>query len=543
MTQRVACDVLVIGGGLAGCEAALAAQEHGAIVTLVHKDQLGVSGNSSVASGGLAVSDLVGGLDSPALHASDTLRAGLGLGVESVVADFCDSAPSALERLGGQGAAFVKRSDGGIARFRVPGHSAPRSARVVGEGTEHLLGPIRQLVRSRGIQDYQRCLAWRVLVDDDGAHGALVYSEQDRGWIEVSAGAVVLACGGLGQLFPFTSNVTGAFGDGYALALRSGLHLRDMEFIQFTPTAVANPEAVRGISTGGAILAQPGVRLLNREHDRFMARYDEVHLEGSTRDTVARAIYREVMEGRGTEHGGVYLDMTDVDRGAANSISGRFVRKMREVGIDPLEGLVEVAPEVHFCMGGVPVRDQCTTNFAGLFACGEVAAGVHGANRLNSNALSEAAVFGWRAGQAAAGRALRMRGRGHRGGTQLPDWWGEGRRGRLRAVAELRRVGQRAMLSGAGIERTGEGIASALEVLRDLRLRLGEFGAASPREVRERIEVDSLVNVGMAILLAADARRETRGAHVRVDWPVLRPEPVHIDVALREDGMRVAHAA
>lgn len=430
-----------------------------------------------------------------------------------------------LGRLSAQGAQFVRDDQGQPQRFQVPGHSHARSVRCLGEGTRNLMLPVRQWLNRFEPLVFDHAIVSRLLVSNGAVIGALMYDESKDVWVEIRAASTVLAAGGLGQLYPLTSNAGTAYGAGYSLALRAGASLVGMEFVQFTPSAVAAPDEVRGISTGGAILAQPGARLYNRLGERFMSRYDASRMEASTRDIVARAIYREVMAGRGTSEGAVLLDVQQVPRRAVEAISARFVRRMREVGVDPMCTPVPVAPEVHFSMGGVEIGPDCSTSVEGLFACGEAAGGLHGANRLNSNALIEAAVFGWIAGSSAAGAigrgstSPRNARRWRKARNTHPPTIGDGD---AKAAIECVR---NTMMRAAGIERVESGLNDGIAILtslaRDLDSAYRRACGLLPSEV---LRLRAMVDAGLAVVRSAQERQESRGAHFRADFPEESPE-------------------
>ncbi|ODM42477.1 FAD-dependent oxidoreductase, partial [Cereibacter johrii] len=402
---RRRADVVVVGSGLAGLLAALTARESGAAVTLVAQGEIGKSANSWLASGGLAAVTGVDPEDSPELHLADIRRTARGLVFDDIARTFVAEAGPAIRRLEALGVAF-HRTDADLALFPAPGHSRARSIRCEGGGAVGLMTTLLDRASEAGIALLGQTTAIEVLKDAGGAAAGLLCHGPD-GWLEIEAGAVLLACGGMGRIFPVTSNHALADGSGYYLALKAGAVLTDLEFVQFTPTSLAWPPEVRGTSTGGGLMAQPGVKLLNARGERFMHRYDPERLEASTRDVLSRAIFREVSEGRGTPHHAVWVDMSETDRAAVAQVSGRFLRAIAAVGIDPFTERVEVAPDVHFAMGGVAADVDGRTAVPGLFAAGEITAGLHGATRLNSNGLTEAAVFGIRAGRAAAGHAAR----------------------------------------------------------------------------------------------------------------------------------------
>ena len=534
---RQRADIVVVGSGLAGLLAAIIARETGARVALVAQGEIGKSANSWLASGGLAAVTGVDPEDSAELHLQDIRRTGRDLVFDDIAQTFVAEAGPAIRRLEALGVAF-HRKDGDLALYPAPGHSRPRSVRCEGGGAVGLMTTLIDRATEAGIDLVGQTTAIEVLKDSSGAAAGLL-CHGPEGWLVLEAGAVILACGGMGRIFPVTSNHELADGSGYYLALKAGAVLTDLEFVQFTPTSLAWPPEVRGTSTGGGLMAQPGVKLLNSKGERFMHRYDPERMEAATRDVLSRAIFREVSEGRGTAHNAVWVDISETDREAVAQVSGRFLRAISAVGIDPYRERVEVAPDVHFAMGGVVADVDGRTAVPGLFAAGEITAGLHGATRLNSNGLTEAAVFGIRAGNAAAIHAAstcsrpitmmlplrrvcsliaedprRLNGqprtdlisiRMAQGTVSTAD------------VAPLKGEIRRILVEGAGIERTGDAVKQALARHAALAPKI-ELALAASGPV-EGFSLDAMYVLSRLILQASGTRTESRGAHYRTDCP------------------------
>lgn len=496
MYERIDADVLVIGSGLAGLAAALLASRYGRVV-LVTKGRVG-DGNSRLAQGGLAAA--LAEDDSPALHAADTLRAGQGLCDPQAVQDLVARGPAVVRLLAELGVAFDVAADGALALGREGAHTRRRIVHAGGDATGRMIvDALRARVRaSERIAVFERARVAELLVADGECAGA-VATAADGGALQVVARAVVLATGGLGQLYRYTTNAFDALGEGYALAYRAGAVLRDMEFVQFHPTALraaASPlplltEAVRG--EGGV--------LVNDRGERFMER---IHPLGdlAARDVVARAIYGELQAGRA-----VFLDARGIP-----DLERRFptlVAACRRHEIDPRSEPIPVVPAAHFCMGGV-LTDPCgRTTVRRLYAIGEVASsGLHGANRLASNALLEGVAMAERLAEAlpealdgpvrrvapplpaAAVAALPMQ----------PD---------PRLLAQI----QDLMWAHVGIVRDEDGLARAERALATCLERL------DPLPTPDR----HLVTTALLVARAARWRRESRGAHFRRDAP--HPDP------------------
>lgn len=544
---RQRADVVVVGSGLAGLAAALTARDEGASVTLVAQGEIGKASNSWLASGGLAAVTGVDPEDSPELHLQDIRRQARGLMLEDIGRTFVAEAASSIRRLEEFGVRFHKR-DGRLALFPAPGHARARSVRCEGGGAVALMTTLLDRAAEAGIVMIGGATAIEVLKDAGGAACGLLCWKDGAGLV-VEAKAIVLACGGMGQLFPVTSNHGLADGSGYYLALKAGATLTDLEFVQFTPTSLAWPPQVRGTSTGGGLMAQPGVKLLNAKGERFMHRYDPERMEAATRDVLARAIFREVSEGRGTEHNAVYVDISETDRAAVAQVSGRFLRAIAAVGIDPFTQPVEVAPDVHFAMGGVAIDVDGRTGVSNLFAAGEIAVGLHGATRLNSNGLTEAAVFGIRAGRAAAieaaaapdscpvdvlgpDRVIRSlvaadpRNVEGRPQTDVLRISAPARAGRDGIdVAPLKDEIRAILVEGAGIERNRENAGQALVRHETLAPQIqAALGRADPQAA---FTLEAMYVMSRLILEASAARRESRGAHFRTDSPIQDEEWDH----------------
>ncbi|SMB92372.1 L-aspartate oxidase [Deinococcus hopiensis] len=478
--KTVEAELLVIGGGVAGAYAALTARSYGADVVLACKTAL-PDGSTRWAQGGVAAPLEAG---DEAAHALDTQKAGRGLCEPEAVSAFVGEARAHVETLRDLGVAFSPHGT------LEGGHSRPR-IRHTGDATGHAisvaLGTALRAGEGRGLRLMEGAFARTLRVSGGTVVGAELLTA--GGHIRVVAGAVLLASGGFGRLFPVTTAPPEGTGDGLALAYRAGAALRDLEFVQFHPTAVVADgaahlvtEAARG--EGGA--------LLNAHGERFMERYD-VALELAPRDVVARAIAAEIHS-----TGQVWLDLRHL---GADFVHARFptiTATLRRLGLDLGRDLIPVQPAVHYTMGGVQTDAHGRTTLPGLYAAGEVASsGLHGANRLASNSLSEGLVFGARAARAAlaeghlplnAGEAVPAPG-------AEPTGWGP-----LRA-----RIGR-----GAGLRRDAAGLRAALR---------GWGPSPTSGETRADLEAANLALIGELVLKAALAREESRGGHFRTDFP------------------------
>ncbi|UZX14833.1 L-aspartate oxidase [Thermus sp. PS18] len=486
-------DLLILGAGIAGVYAALAAEEKGAKVLLLSKDPL-PSGSTPWAQGGVAFPLDEGDLE---VHLRDTLRAGRGLVEEGVARSILEEAPRHLERLLALGLPFHPEPtrEGGHSRARVRHLGGDRS------GLFLLKGLLKRL-RSPVQEGY---MAVALLLGEGRVAGALVLGPE--GLQVVRAGAVLLATGGLGRLFPVTTNPKGATGDGMALAYLAGATLRDLEFIQFHPTALPDGSLVSEACRG------EGAILLNAQGERFMPRYDPLG-ELAPRDVVARAVHRER-----ERTGGVYLDLRPIPH-----LESRFptvVAAARALGFDPVGEPIPVAPAAHYAMGGVRTDLSGYTGLPGLYAAGEVAStGFHGANRLASNSLLEGLVMGERAAKAALQDLVHPK-----RVEPLPV---------LLLDPEHLKPLQERMGQAAGVVRRGQDLAQALAWLEGLPLKeaLPEdlFAFGNPRALRAFVEAGHLALLAQLLLRMALLREESRGAHFREDFPEEAKEPYHLEV-------------
>jgi L-aspartate oxidase len=529
-------DVVVVGSGVAGLSAALRARELGLRVLVVTKQEPS-DGSTSYAQGGIAavLPDCHDPGDAPERHLADTLAAGAGLCDPAASRAILADGPAAVTDLRGRGAELDRDVAGGLARTREGGHSAFRVVHAGGDATGAEVQ--RALLAAAGggaIPMLAGHTALDALRTESGAVGGVSVLDAEGAPAVIAARAVVLATGGTGQLYRATTNPPVATGDGLAIALRSGATLADLEFVQFHPTVLyAGAASVRRPLVTEAVRGEGGV-LVDAAGNRVMG---GVHPAGdlAPRDVVAAAISRHCAT-TGAEH--VYLDATHL----AAAFADRFPTvhaACSEAGIDPVQDPIPVAPAAHFACGGVVTSADGRTEVPGLYAVGEVArTGLHGANRLASNSILEGLVVGGRAAAAVASNLARGRtGRGRLEEPVLPA---------ARMVERFRL--QEVMTTDAGIGRHASGLAGAAARLRALSV-------VRPLWNRAAVEDAALLLVAEATLAAATAREETRGSHVRHDFPERddvtwrRSLPVRLDVSGRPmvlaDGVgsRIGEAA
>ena len=497
----VKADVLVIGCGLAGLCAAIEAARYGASVVIASKAPPGY-GSCTLYSGGAFRAAF--GNYTPERHFIETLLHGHLLNDQEMVRTMVMEAPKLVAGLREYGVELSIAEGGAYARGKPPA------------GGEAIVAPLLDRAEEMGVRVLDRAVALDLLSTGEGVHGCLFYSIRDGRLVKVLSGAVVLATGGYAGLYARSDNPRGIVGDGCAMALRAGARLIDMEFVQFFPLGLAEP--------GKPVWLVPFTRgrLVNRLGEDVLKRYGLreglEELAVKRRDLLSRVMWLEVSEGRGFD-GSLMLVLEEEGggEGAAETVLSRIAS-----GVARVLGLgdrIRVAPLAHFTMGGVRTTTWCHAGLAGLFACGEVVGGVHGANRLGGNALTEAVVFGTRAGEAAA---IHSRHAEPGDAPEVVEDWARRLRGLASGRESPRRVRaevSRLMWEKCGVVREGRGLRDLLSRLRELEAACEELGARGPRGVVEAVEASNAVLVAAAVALSALARRESRGAHYRLDCP------------------------
>jgi fumarate reductase (CoM/CoB) subunit A len=520
--HAVDTDVLIIGGGLGALRCAYDALKAGARVAIVVKGRAGRSGSSAKTSAGY--SSVISPEDSTTRHHEDMLEGGRRIGNPRLARIVAEEAPARLKELVDFGAPLAVQD--GSAQIHPSGdHSIPRTAvaqNFIGlDFTQPLLTAITRL----GCRFVERTAALDLVVEQGEVRGAICLSyaravEEFVCW----APAVVLATGGAGRIFSITSNTNDVTGDGYALALRAGASLRDMEFIQFYPWRCIVPfdKSRMPIQPSTFVL---GGRLYNSERVRFMESYDPVRLEATTRDVAARGIYDQIRSGKDVR-GGVVLDVSDLTQEDWARSNPKPHTYFMSRGMNFRDVEMILSPEAHFFMGGVTVDEHGESEVEGLFAIGETAGGVHGANRLDSQAIPETQVFGARAGQAAARRALaHAPTRSSLARRHIPTLGTEAEDGRERqSVERLRRQLQTTMWEKMGIVRDEDRLEAALAEVQKLRSQLHDISAGGARGLLAWAELENSLMVAEACIRSALLRTESRGAHYRLDFPATDDE-------------------
>jgi len=524
-------DVLIIGAGGAGLRAAIEALAKGASVGVVCKSLLGKA-HTVMAEGGIAAAMAnVDTADGWQPHFRDTMRGGKFLNNWRMAQLHAQEAPDRVRELEQWGALFDRTDSGAILQRAFGGHTYKRLCHV---GDRTGLEMIRTL-QDRGVQlgfdVYMECTVTRLLTDGGRIAGAFGYWRENGRFIVFKAKSVVIATGGIGKAWPITSNSWEYSGDGMTLAYEAGAELMDMEFVQFHPTGMVWPPGVQGLLVTEAVRGEGGI-LRNKLGERFMEKYDPKRMELSTRDVVARSIYTEVKEGRGTEHGGAYLDISHKPAEYVKKKLPSMYHQFKELAdVDITKGPMEVGPTCHYVMGGIHVdAETAESTLPGLFAAGEAAAGLHGSNRLGGNSLSDLLVFGRRAGLAAAEHAKRV---SHAGVSDAQI--AEAERELLAPFSNpsaespyaVHRDLQKVMQSLVGIFRTEEDLKKAFAELEELKARAAKASVEGSRLFNPgwhlASELKSMLTVSEAVALSALARTESRGAHSRIDFPNYDP--------------------
>ncbi|MBZ5600964.1 MAG: fumarate reductase/succinate dehydrogenase flavoprotein subunit [Acidobacteriia bacterium] len=557
--QKFEYDVLIVGAGGAGLRAAVEASAAGVKTAVLSKSLLGKA-HTVMAEGGMAAAmGNVDDRDNWRVHFADTMRGGQYLNNWKMAELHAKEAPARVREMEAWGAVFDRTKDGRILQRNFGGHRYPRLAHVGDRTGLELIRTLQDHGIHQGIDFHMETTIVTLLKDGDRCVGVLAY-DRERGRFKLfHAKAVVLATGGIGRAYQITSNSWEYTGDGHSLAYHAGAALLDMEFVQFHPTGMVWPPSVRGILVTEGVRGEGGV-LRNSEGKRFM--FDDIpenykpqtadneeegwrYTQGDknarrppellTRDHVARCIRREVKEGRGSPHGGVFLDIAWIKERLPNSVEhikkklpSMYHQFKQLADIDITQVPMEIGPTTHYMMGGVQVdAESQMSTIAGLFAAGESAAGLHGANRLGGNSLSDLLVFGKRAGEFAA-KFAREHGAGQVNNEQVEEAarWALAPFDRGPAGENPYTVQhdlQAMMQDLVGIVRQEEEMERAIEGIQALKARAAKAGIAGNREYNNgwhtALDLNNLLTVSEAIAMAALIRKESRGAHFRDDYP------------------------
>ena len=522
--KTITTDVLIIGSGGAGSRAAIEVDDAGLKAIIVSKGLSFRSGCTGMAEGGYnAVFKAVDKDDSIDAHIYDTLKGGSYLNDKKLVEILVNESPKRLIDLENYGALFDRQESGEIDQRPFGGQSYRRTCYQGDRTGAELLNALKEEIIRRDIECIEEVMITSLVTDGNQVIGATGLNLKDSSLIYFKAKSTILASGGAGQLYPVTSNTFQKNGDGFAIAYRAGANLVDMEQVQFHPTGMVSPKSKRGVLVTEAVRAEGG-HLINSEGERFMSKYAPEKMELATRDVVARSIYQEIIEGRGTENGGVYLDISHVDDDHIDEVLETMVIQFENIGMDIKSGPIEVAPTAHHFMGGLKINPDASSSLKNLFGAGEVCGGVHGANRLGGNALADTQVFGKIAGESASKAAENTELKTNdeqvaEEASRIEDLIKEGEIKPLEFKNRIKNL----MWEKVSIVRDEKNLNEALKELNQMKKDLDKLNVSYKSqyntELVTALEVINMVEICILIVKSAILRRESRGAHYRSDFP------------------------
>lgn len=547
-SRTTVANVLVVGAGAAGLRAAIAAHESGVEVVVIGK-RTRKDAHTVLAAGGInAALGTRDPEDSWQQHFADTLKEGYHLADSRVVEIAAREAPAAINELAEWGCAFARTPKGDLDQRFFGAHKYRRTCYAGDYTGRAIINALAGKIQELDIPVIENQYVSRLLTAEGQCFGALAFDLMTGDRTVFLADAVVLATGGHTRTWRKSSSRRDENnGDGMYLALQAGCRLADMELVQFHPTGMVAPEEMAGTLVTEAVRGEGG-RLLNAHNERFMERYDPVRMELSTRDRVALANYTEISEGRAGPNGGVYLDISHRGKDYILERLPRMYRQFLEYQmLDISREPMEVAPTAHYSMGGVVVEPEThATNVPGLYAAGEVTTGLHGANRLGGNSLTETIVFGRRAGEAASAfsseRDMQLRSREAVAGAHddLSAFIHDG----SEFARPLQRALRNAMWEHCGVVRSEDGLEKGLETVAELKIGLGDIDVRPSSEgygdLAHALDLRGSLVSAEASLLGAVARTETRGAHFRSDYPSLDPSMVVNFQVAADSDMRLS---
>jgi fumarate reductase (CoM/CoB) subunit A len=540
-------DVLVVGAGGAGCRAAIAASDLNQEVLIITKDILGKA-HTVMAEGGYNAA--LANIDTDDLwdiHVVDTLNAGAYLNDQNLVEVLAKEAPDRIYDLENFGGIFSRTPDGLIMQ-RPFGHQTYRRTCYAGDRTGHeLLATLTEELRRREIELMDEVYATSLLRDNNRIAGVTFIDIKTGNFKVIRASSVVMAAGGAGRVYEITTNAQADVGSGYAMAYNAGVELMDMEQFQFHPTGAAVPPSARGRLVTEGVRGEGGI-LLNKNGERFMEKYNPKSMELAGRDEVARSIATEIIEGRGTENGAVFLDISFIPARVIEERLPTMVEDFLDIGIDIRNQPMEVTPTAHHMMGGIKISVNAGTNLKGLFAAGEVTGGVHGGNRLGGNALADTQVFGRIAGVSAAK---------HSKGTSPPklnrDFINKeysrvkaplNREKGLSTSNEKSKL-QKIMWDKAGIFRNEQDLSDVLDFIEKQQKLVTTQLMVKNRATRyntewiSSLELFDMLIVSEMLVRSALLRKESRGSHYRTDYPKADNSQWFSNIIIRNQSNRM----
>lgn len=560
--RTVNTEVLVIGGGGAAVRAAIAADDGGARVAILVKGQIAHSGLTAMACPSYqAAGAFEEPEDTPDIAFADVTKEGRYLGDENLIRVLVEEATERALEMEKYGVKLTHGEDGRIMQVMHPGQSYARNLVIRGCGYGMMVGLRRELLRRPNIDSFEDFVATRLLKDGDRIAGTMALNLRTGEMVAFRARAVIMATGGYEEIMEFTDTEPGASGDGTALALHIGANMIDLEMMLFYPTCLVWPDEVKGTLVQYEGLLGPRYiagKMVNGEGNEFLPDTGERYVL-PVRDTMMKAMFKEIDEGRGGPNGGVFIDIRESPRTTEevfellHTLDSLPYTELRDLGVDVTKDMIEVKPGTHFCLGGIRINERTETNVPGFFAAGEVAGNVHGANRTSGNALAETQVFGARAGKFAAEYA-----------RTNPDpafdkaaadaevarvqGFMEPRDNPIRST-DLRKRLQRLMQENMSHRRTGAGMTHALETIRRWRAEeLPRVQAVNStpyaRELQDTLEIANMLDVSEAVIVAGLMRTESRGHHFREDYPELDPNWLqHTIVRQEPDGQLAQETA
>lgn len=535
--RRLSCDVLIIGGGSAGLRAAIEAYDNGSSVLIVSKSKRG-NAHTVLATGGInAALGTMDPEDSWMIHAADTLREGRFIADYKMVEILCKNGPDTIKELVKWGARFHRENDGRLTQRFFGAHTYRRTCFYGDQTGKEIIRVLMNQVRKRKIKIIDNVYIAKILKKDGKAKGALGIDFKNRRVVILQFKCVVLAGGGYSRLYHISSSRNFEnYGEGVMLAYDAGADLVDMEMVQFHPTGMVWPKKSLGTLVTEAVRGEGGV-LINSKSERFMEKYDPERMELGPRDEVARAIYNEIYEGRGTKHGGVWLSITHVPKEKIIKRLPKMYKQFKELaGIDISKEKMEVAPTAHYSMGGVKVDYKGMTNVKGLFAVGEVTGQLHGANRLGGNSLLETIVFGKIVGRNAAlfSRKNKISEVSTYDALKELVW--------IRNPDKMRDEIQKTMWENVGLIRNAKKLRKALKKILSFKKVISKSKIRKlkiDKKLIKSLDVKSMVFLSEAVVRSALTRRESRGAHFRSDFPKQDDAKWNVNIYCRKSGNRI----
>ena len=544
--EELETDVLVLGSGGAGLMAALYALDSDPKlrVTLATKGLFGKSGCTRMVQGGYNVA--LSPDDSTEGHFTDTMIGGHWINNEILARTLVEDAPIVVREMASKaGVRFLRDEHGNFHQKGLAGQTFDRTVHHGDLTGIEIVSRLSEQVMARGTRILEECRAVDLLVADGEVHGAVLLPSRTGTFLVARAGITILATGGSAPIFSISSASLEKCGDGYALAYRAGATLLDMEMSQFHPTGLIAP----GSRLNGSVIAEElraaGGRLYNARNERFMERYDPLRIERATRDEVSRGCYFEIAQGRGTENGGVWLDVSLLGATAVEALFPGMLERCLMIGRDLRREPIEVCPTSHFHMGGVRIDRDCRSEFPGLLVCGEDSGGVHGANRLGGNGVADSTVYGRRAGLCAANtvgarRMTKVDPSSVIAGALAPWDRSDGEQPQ-RLHTEFRAL----MMRDVGVVRDAASLRVAIAALDSMQERVSRVVVKGSRRYNltwnAALDVRNAVTVGQMVARSALLREESRGAHYRSDFPAEDPAwTCNITVRREREEMRFA---